>query len=267
MSAAPLLLASGVRKSFGATQALKGVDFELRAGEVHALLGPNGAGKSTLVKVLAGAHRPDAGTLTLDGRELGRLGPGTAHAAGIETMLQQTALIPELSVAENIALGRRVGRGGLVDWRAVRREGAAAVAALGLELRLEQPVGELSIADQRAVELARALSRRCRVLILDEPTATLGAREAQVLLEQVRRTAAEGVGVIYVSHHLDEVLAVADRATVVRDGRVVELLELRGERTVEARTSCARCSGARSRSPSRRRRPRPTARSRWRRRR
>ncbi|HST43355.1 MAG TPA: sugar ABC transporter ATP-binding protein [Conexibacter sp.] len=226
MSAAPLLQALEVRKSFGATQALKGVDFELRAGEVHALLGPNGAGKSTLVKVIAGALRPDAGRLLLGGEELGRIGPAAAHAAGIETMLQQTALIPDLSVAENVALGRRGGRG-FVDWRAQRRDGAAALAALGLDLRLEQPVGELSIADQRAVELARALSRRCRVLILDEPTATLGAREARVLLEQVRRTAAEGVGVVYVSHHLDEVLEVADRATVVRDGRVVEVMELR----------------------------------------
>jgi ABC-type sugar transport system ATPase subunit len=222
---APLLEAVGVHKAFGATQALAGVDFALRRGEVHALIGPNGAGKSTLVKVLAGALRPDAGRLLLEGADLGRLGPAQAHTAGIETMLQQTALVPDLSVAENIALGTHTG---IVRWRALRRAGAEALATLGLDLPLGRPVGELSIADQRAVELARALSRRCRVLILDEPTATLGARETRVLLEQVRRTAAAGVGVIYVSHHLDEVVEVGDRATVVRDGLVVDVLELRG---------------------------------------
>jgi ribose transport system ATP-binding protein len=227
VTATVLLRARAVRKAFGATQALAGVDFELRRGEVHAILGPNGAGKSTLVKILAGAYRPDAGTLALEDAELERLTPATARAAGIETMHQNTALVPQLSVAENVVLGRHAARSGVVDWRAVRARAAAALAAIDLELPLHVPVGELPIGDRRAVELARALGRNCRVLILDEPTATLGARETARLIELVRRTAASGVGVVYVSHHLDEVLEVADRATVLRDGRLVAVRELR----------------------------------------
>ena len=218
----PLLQLSEVRKSFGAVRALKGVSFGLEAGEVHALLGENGAGKSTLIKVITGAHAPDGGTLTVAGESLHSLTPARAHELGIACIYQQPALFPDLSVAENIGLRLKKPR----FFERVRHAEQRALALdllhrIGAEISPDTEVRELSMPEQQLVEIACALGSGARIVIMDEPTASLTQKEQHLLFGVVRELRANGVGVVYISHRLEEIFALADRVTVLRDGESV----------------------------------------------
>ncbi len=224
----PLLGLRGVVKSFGAVRALRGVDFEVHAGEVHALLGENGAGKSTLIKVATGAHRPDGGTIEIAGEAAGTLDPASARARGIACIYQQPALFPDLSVAENIGL-RLEGAGAwrAVNWRERRARAEELLRRVGAEIAPEAEVRELSMPEQQLVEIAGALGGGASVVIMDEPTASLTRREQERLFGIVRNLRASGVGVIYISHRLEEIFALADRVTVLRDGESVGSFAMR----------------------------------------
>jgi rhamnose transport system ATP-binding protein len=218
----PLLALTGVSKSFGAVAALRDVRLELYPGEAHALVGENGAGKSTLVKVLAGAHAPDAGTLTLAGRPLQLSGPADARAAGIAVIYQEPTLFPDLSVAENIFMGRQP-LGGLrrIDRASVRRRCVELFDRLGVHLDPDRPARGLSIADQQLVEIAKALSFEARALIMDEPTAALSGVEVERLFAVARSLRDGGAAVLFISHRFNEVFALCQRITVMRDGHWV----------------------------------------------
>jgi len=219
----PILELSGVVKSFPGVRALRGVSFDIAAGEVHALLGENGAGKSTLIKVMSGVHAPDAGTMRMDGKELKLAGPDDARAAGIATIYQELLLFPELTVAENVFMGHAPRRsGGVVDWPAMRARTQALLNSLEItDLNPAQIVGALSVGNRQRVEILRALSQDARILIMDEPTAALTERDVQRLFGIVRLLRQRGVGIIYISHRLDEIFELADRVTVLRDGEYV----------------------------------------------
>jgi ABC-type sugar transport system ATPase subunit len=213
-----------VTKRFGGAVALAGVDFDLRAGEVHALLGENGAGKSTLIKILAGVHPPDAGQVFSDGRPVCIDSVADADRLGIRVIHQELSLAPNLSVAENIYLGREPRNAlGLLSRRRMERDARALVETLGLhEVRdVRAPVSSLSVAHRQLVEIARALSRRARVLILDEPTSSLSEAETEALFATLARLKAQGVGIVYISHRLEEIIRLADRITVLRDGKSI----------------------------------------------
>lgn len=221
MSDAPLLSIRGLGKRFPGVVALDGVDLTVRAGEIHALLGENGAGKSTLIKVLTGVYPPDAGEIRLNGGVIRATCTGDAEQAGISTVYQEVNLIPTLSVAENICLGRQPGRFGFLNWRGMRRRATAALARLGIECDVDAELGTLSIAVQQMVAIARALDLQARLLILDEPTASLDEKEIADLFAVMRRLRNEGLGVIFVTHFLDQVYAVTDRLTILRNGTLV----------------------------------------------
>jgi ribose transport system ATP-binding protein len=213
---------TGIHKRFGATVALEGVELRTRAGEVHAVIGENGAGKSTLMKVLAGAIRPDGGAMQLEGSPYAPHGPAAARRAGVAMIYQELTLAPHLGVTENILLGIEEHRFGLVSRRAARARAAEALRVLEhAEIPLEVPVRRLGISAQQLVEVARALVAEARVIILDEPTSSLTLKDATRLFAVVRRLAERGVCILYISHFLDEVRALADRYTVLRDGRTV----------------------------------------------
>jgi len=220
---APLLELRGVTKRFGGVTALDSVDFELRRGEIHALLGENGAGKSTLIKALGGIHVPDAGAIRIDGQPAHIRTVSDADRCGIRVIHQELALAPNLTVAENIYLGREPRRWGLLDCRRMERDAEALVSGLGLrEIRdVRAVVSRLTVAHQQLVEIARALSRQARILILDEPTSALSESETEALFVTLRRLRAQGVGIIYISHRLEEIIRLADRITVLRDGRSI----------------------------------------------
>lgn len=218
VTAEPLLAVEGLSKAFPGVQALRGVDFDVRPGEVHALIGENGAGKSTLIKILAGAHRRDAGRVLLRGREVDLRDPHEALAEGISVIYQEFNLVPTLSVAQNIFLGREPGRGGWMDHGAILRQAGAMLADLGVKIDPRALVRTLGVAERQMVEITKALSRSAQVLIMDEPTAPLTNREIEILFGVIRRLKAQGIGIIYISHRLEEVFAVADRVTVLRDG-------------------------------------------------
>lgn len=207
-----------VSKTFSSARALENVNFDLHPGEVHVLLGENGAGKSTLIKLISGVHRPDTGEIRLDGERVRMRGPGDAEHLGVATIHQETALIPRLTVAENIYLGRPPRRFGMVDRSRMRREAAALVESLGLSLDIDAVVGDLGIAQRQRVEIAKALSLDAHFLIMDEPTAVLSQTETKQLFRLVRELTAQGVGVVFISHLLDEVAEIGDRVTVLRDG-------------------------------------------------
>lgn len=215
----PILELAGVSKAFGGAAALRDVDFDVRPGEVHALVGMNGAGKSTLVGIMSGAHDPDGGTVRLDGAETTGLTPRRAHELGIATVPQRRDLVPELSVAENLLLGDLPRRFRAIHWRAVHAQARRVLSGVGLDIDVRMPAGSLSPAEQTMVEIARELRRGGRVLILDEPTASLGGAAAAQVKDLVRRLRAQGTAIVYISHHLDEILDIADRVTVLRDGR------------------------------------------------
>ena len=218
---APLLALRGIGKRFPGVIALDGVDFTVRAGEIHALLGENGAGKSTLIKVLTGVYRADSGTTAMDGKPIRPQSPREAEAAGISTVYQEVNLVPSLSVAENIALGRQPGRFGFINWRAVRARARAALARLGIECDVDAELGSLSVAFQQMVAIARALDIDAKVLVLDEPTASLDENEVEDLFRIMRQLRDEGMGIVFVTHFLDQVYAVTDRITILRNGTLV----------------------------------------------
>ncbi|HKW69344.1 MAG TPA: sugar ABC transporter ATP-binding protein [Candidatus Dormibacteraeota bacterium] len=221
-AAAPILELTGVSKRFGAVQALQNVDLQLVAHEVHALVGENGAGKSTLVKILAGIHQPDAGQMKLNGQELVLSGPAAARHLGIAVIHQHPNLFPDLTVAENVFVGR-LPRNPLrgVDWGELNRAAERLFADLGVKQSVSVPVRGLSVADQQLVEIAKALSLDARVLVMDEPTASLSSREVERLFTIIRQLRARGVAILFVDHRIEEVFEIADRVSVLRDGRHV----------------------------------------------
>jgi len=211
----------GISKSFPGAKALDGVDFSLEAGEIHSLMGENGAGKSTLIKVFTGAYGHDAGTMRLVGEAFAPRTPAEAQARGISTVYQEVNLVPDLSVAENLFIGREPMRFGLVDWRTMRARAQAALDRLGLKLDVDRALGAYSIALQQMVAIARAVDAKARVLVLDEPTSSLDKNEVARLFDTMRALKAQGLGIVFVSHFLDQIYAVSDRITILRNGRLV----------------------------------------------
>jgi ribose transport system ATP-binding protein len=225
---APRFTMSGVSKRFGGTQALDDVSLTVHSGEVHALIGENGAGKSSLMKVLAGIHPPDAGAMTLADRPYRPGGPAEARRTGVAMIHQELSLAPHLSVEANILLGREVARLGVVRRAEHRSIARAALARLGQgELPLEMPVANLPIAAQQLVEIARALVSDAQVMVFDEPTSSLTEADSRKLFQVIRELRASGLGIVYISHFLEEVAEIGDRYTVLRDGRVVATGDLR----------------------------------------
>ena len=223
-----LLEASSITKAFAGVQALKGVSFELRAGEVHALVGENGAGKSTLIKVMTGAIAPDSGTLVVRGQTVEHNTPAAARALGIAAVYQQPSLFPDLTVAENIGLALESSHGWRkVDWKRRNQRARELLAQTGAEIHPSRAAGTLSMPEQQIVEIAKAIGADARVLILDEPTASLTGREVDRLFEVIRSLRTKGVGIIYISHRLEEISTVADRVTVLRDGNSIATLEMK----------------------------------------
>lgn len=227
-----LLSVNGLAKSFGAVKALRSASLELRAGEIHALMGENGAGKSTLIKILAGAVSPDDGEIVVDGRTVAIEGPQRAHALGLRFVHQELNVVPSLSVAENLLLGRRLPRrlGLLVDWPALYREAGTALGALGIDhIDPRRTMARLPLVDRMLVRIAAAFHEtggsRGRIYVMDEPTAALSATDAEKLFAIIDRLAREGCAVLYVSHRMDEVMRISSRITVLRDGETRAVLE------------------------------------------
>jgi rhamnose transport system ATP-binding protein len=218
----PLLAARDITKSYAGVRALSGVSFDLDAGEVHALIGENGAGKSTLIKIMTGAVVADSGTLSVRGQVVAAMSPATSRALGIAAIYQQPALFPHLTVAENIAFAlepRTAVR--TIDWTRRRNDARDLLDRVGAGIDGDRLVASLSMPEQQLVEIAKAIGCAARVLIRDEPTASLSTTEVERLFEVVARLKSEGVGIIYISHRLDEILSIADRVTVLRDGTTV----------------------------------------------
>lgn len=217
-----LLRIEGIRKTFPGVVALDSVDFDLRRGEVHVLLGENGAGKSTLIKMLSGAYRPDSGRVFAEGREVRIHSAQDAERLGIATIYQEFNLVPDLTVAENIFLGRQPRRFGMIDRARMEQDAAGLLARVGLDIAPRTKVRELGIARLQMVEIAKALSLDARVLIMDEPTAVLTSGEVEKLFGLVHALREDGVGIVFITHHLEEIAALGDRVTVIRDGRSID---------------------------------------------
>lgn len=218
---APVVEMRGISIGFPGVKALDGVDFRMFPGEVHSLMGENGAGKSTLIKALTGVYGIDAGTITLAGEQVSFSGPAQAQAAGISTVYQEVNLLPNLSVAENIMLGREPRRLGGIDWRAMRRRSAELLAGLNLDIDPGSLLGDHSLAVQQLVAIARAIDVNAKVLILDEPTSSLDTDEVAELFRVIRSLKDQGVAILFVSHFLDQVYEICDRLTVLRNGKLV----------------------------------------------
>jgi monosaccharide-transporting ATPase len=216
-----LLEIRGLRKDFPGVKALQGVDFTVRAGEVHGLMGENGAGKSTLIKLMTGVFPRDGGTIRYSGQEINPRSPKDAEALGISTVYQEINLIPHLSVAENICLGRELTRFGVLRRRAMNHRAQQALGRVDLKLDVTRPVSSFSIAIQQLVAIARALDVSGKLLVLDEPTSSLDEKEVNELFAVLRRLRSEGMGIVLVTHFLDQIYAIADRITVLRDGKLV----------------------------------------------
>ena len=217
----PILQLKDASKSFPGVKALQDVSLDLYPGEIHALMGENGAGKSTLLKIIFGAYVADQGTMLLNGKAAALRSPANALAQGISMVHQELSLVPQLTAVQNIVLGRERSFAGFVDWASARSEAMAALRKLDFTADPHVPVGRLSVAQQQIIELARALAANAKVIILDEPTASLSTRESETLFEILRELRSTGHALVYVSHRLAEVFDLADRATVLRDGRLV----------------------------------------------
>jgi len=224
-----LLEMSGITKSFYGVRVLKGVDLDLDTGEVHVLLGENGAGKSTLIKILCGAYRADEGSMRIAGQpvDLATHDPRSAEDAGVATVYQNFHLVPHLSVAENLSLGRFVHQRGLIRWGEVYDHAREALARVDLAVDPRTPVSRLPVSQKQMLEIAIALSKKARILIMDEPTAALSRRETEALFKTIRDITPKGIGVIYISHKLEEVKQVGDRISVLRDGMKIATLKAR----------------------------------------
>jgi rhamnose transport system ATP-binding protein len=249
---APILEIRGVAKRFDATQALEDVSLSLHASEIHALLGENGAGKSTLIKIITGVHQPDSGQILLGGQPVTIRSASEAQRLGVAAIYQEPLLFPDLNVAENIFISHQ-DRGAVVGWREMFRDADKILAELGMTLDVRKPARGLTLAAQQSVEIAKAISLNVRVLIMDEPTASLSAHEAQELFKLVRDLKRQGVAILFVSHRMEEVFEIADKITVFRDGRLISTrtrLEVTPQRAIadmvgreidltKARTTCA----------------------------
>ena len=222
----PVLQMRDVHKHFGRTHALKGVNFELRAGEAHALLGENGSGKSTLMKVAYGEVTPSSGQMLLRGETVSFGNPLQASRAGITMVAQEVPVVASLTVAENIALGRLPGRAMRVDWRDARRAASEALDELGSGIRADQLVGSLGPGDRQVVAIARAVAAKSSVVIFDEPTSSLTAELTESLFEIIRRMKQRGIAIAFISQRLQDIEPVADRVTVLRDGALVDTLDI-----------------------------------------
>ena len=225
MSTEPLLVARGIHKRFPGVHSLAGVDFDVRPGEIHALMGQNGAGKSTLIKVLTGVYPRDGGSITFEGRDFTPSSPAEAQRRGISTIYQEVNLIPTLTVAENLFLGRAPRRWYGIDWGTVRRKAREVLAEFDLKIDVDKPLGSMSTAVQQLVSIARAVDTDARLIIMDEPTSSLDAHECEVLFGIMERLKARGLGIIFVTHFLDQVYRVSDRITVLRNGALVGTYE------------------------------------------
>lgn len=224
-----ILRMTNISKSFAGVHALRGVQLELHPGEVHALLGENGAGKSTLVKVITGVHQPDTGEIYLNEQPVHLADPREAALYGIAAIYQELSIFPDLDIAENIFVGRRpVAAGGVVDWRKMYREAELLMGSLGVHLDLKTKARYLSIAQQQMVEIARALSVKARILIMDEPTSALTLSEVADLFRIVRRLREDGTAILFISHRLEELFEIADRVTVLRDGTYIDTRSMDG---------------------------------------
>ena len=212
---------NGIVKTFPGVRALDGVSFDVRAGEVHALVGENGAGKSTLMKVLAGAYRADAGSVEIDGTAVVVDGPRAAEALGIGMIYQEFNLVPDLRVVDNILLGHEPVRGAFLDGKAALERAAGVLAELGIILPLAAPARRLTVAQQQMTEIAKALVRKARLIVMDEPTAALTEREIDALFALITKLKAQGVAFVYISHRLEELPRISDRITVIRDGKTI----------------------------------------------
>lgn len=217
----PILELRGVSKSFGPVVVIKDVSLAVRPGKVTALLGENGAGKSTLIKMMSGVYQPDGGEIVVDGHAVSLPDTRAAESYGIATIHQELNLIPTMTVAENVLLGRTPSRGGLVNYRALRKKAKAALDYVGIDVDLDAKVGSLGIARQQLVEIAKALSMDARTLILDEPTAALTGKEINQLFEVLDDLKSQGVGMVFISHHLDEIARISDSVSILRDGELV----------------------------------------------
>lgn len=232
IATASVLSMVGMGKSFPGITALTGVDLEVGTGEVHAIVGENGAGKSTLMKILAGVYQPDTGTIQIDGAPVVLADPIEAKKAGVRMVYQELNLVPDLSVAENIALGRMPTKWGFVDRDAMSQDAARVLADLQTKISPTAMVGDLSVSEQQLVEIAKAYSSSPRFIVFDEPTSSLSEHETQALFGVIRRMRDSGIAVIYISHRLREVVDIADRVTVLRDGRRINTLVV-AETTVD----------------------------------
>lgn len=225
----PILTLHNVVKQFGGAVALSGVDFELAAGEIHGLLGENGAGKSTLMKILSGVHSPDSGEVTVRGQAVRFRSPAEAKAHGVGMIYQELSMMPSLTVAENVFLGRQpVNRFGVVDWKRMNTESSAQLKELGIDIDVTTRLGSLSLGSQQLIEIARIVFSGAEIIILDEPTSALSVPEAETLFRLMRDLRERGKSLVFISHFLEDVLAVADRVTILKNSRKVDTLVNQG---------------------------------------